>query len=98
MKGKNTKTNKGARETKINSTSMSKGKSTTKQGKAIKKGVKKRDTISKKEDKNCSNNATENTSQCREDEVYGGGGRLWNIDESSSLTLREKQMLADQQR
>lgn len=96
MKGRNTKTNKGARETQTNSTSMNKGKSTTK-GKPIKKGVKKRDSVNKKEDRNCSNNATENTSQCREDEVYGGGGRLWNIDESS-LTFREKQMLADQQR
>lgn len=96
--GNDKQTKKGARENLINSKTMNKGKSTTKQGKAIKKGVKKRENVSKKEDRNCSNNATENAFQFREEEVYGGGGRLWNIDASSSLTFREKQMLADPQR
>lgn len=96
MKGKDTKTNRGVRETKTNTKTI-KGKSTAKQGKALKKGVKKKENASKKEDKNCSNNATDDTLQCREDEVYGGGGRLWSID-ASSLTLRERQMLADPQR
>lgn len=96
MKGKDTKNSKGTRQTQINSKSMNKGKSTAKQGKTIKKGAKK--PVRKKEDRNCSNNAPEEPSQCREDEVYGGGGRLWNTDASSSLTLNEKQMLADQHR
>lgn len=82
----------------MNSKSMNKGKGTTKQGKTVKKGVKKRENVNKKEDRNCANNATEDTLQCREEEVYGGGGRLWNIDASSSLTHVEKQMLADPQR
>lgn len=77
---------------------MNKVKSTAKKGKTIKKGAKKRESVRKKEDRNCSNNAPEEPSQCREDEVYGGGGRLWNTDASSSLTLNEKHMLADQHR
>lgn len=98
MKEKSTKLNKGIREINVVSKNMNKGKRTTKQGRADKKVGRKRETITKKEERNCSNNATEDTLQCREEEVCGGGGRLRSKDTSSSLGLWEKQMMAGPQR
>lgn len=100
MKEKATKLNKGIRGTNSVPKTMNKGKRTAKQGRADKKVGRKRETISKKEERNCLNtsNATEDTLQCREEEVCGGGGRLWSNDTSSSLGLWDKQMMAGPQR
>ena len=75
-----------------------KAKRTTKQGRADKKEGKKRETISKKEDRNGSNNAPEDTLQCREEEVCRGGGRLRSNDTTSCMGIWQKEMMAGPER
>ena len=89
MKGKATKLNKGVRETKVVPKNTNKGKRTGKQERPNKKQVKKGDNLTKREGGNCSNNANEDTLQCREEELCRGGGRL---------ELWEKEMMAGPQR
>lgn len=93
MKGKATKLNKGVRETKVVPKTTNKGKRAAKQERPDKKEGKKRENVNKREGRNCSNNAYENTLQCREEELSRGGGRL-----SSSVELWEKEMMAGPQR